>query len=229
MSVQFASEDKFDGITFMVTSCPHTIQENLKITPSELMKNVNAVVKEAQARKMLTRAYLAFPMGSEHNPNIDPMSVNDMAQQLNEMNVDEIVLQDSIAAGTLEKLDTLLNTLKIPKSKLGVHFHDSKYLGLDMILLALSKGITTIDCAVAGLGQCYINKTALGNMVTEELLFVLDCMGIEHGVNWVKLLDTGDFISEELTRENCTDAYDVDFKEDMPEYKKKYADLIKSL
>eukprot|EP00830_Metopus_es_P015219 TRINITY_DN4315_c0_g1_i1.p3 TRINITY_DN4315_c0_g1~~TRINITY_DN4315_c0_g1_i1.p3 ORF type:complete len:111 (-),score=37.00 TRINITY_DN4315_c0_g1_i1:10-342(-) len=83
-----------------------------------------------------------------------------------------------------------------------------------------------IDCAVAGLGQCYYNKSMLGNMVTEDLLFALDCMGIEHGVDWKILLDAGDTICEKMTRENCTDAFDVDFEEELDDYKKKYQNCL---
>jgi hydroxymethylglutaryl-CoA lyase len=213
----------------MVTPCEKTVQENLHTDISGLLKNVSELVKAAKERSLTTRSYIGYALGSKHSADIDPKKVNEMAERLMDMKVDEVVIQDNIASGTMEKVETLLNTLTIPKSKLGVHFHDSKFIGMDLIMLALSKGITNIDCAVAGMGQCYYNKTMLGNMVTEDLLFIFDTMGIEHGVNWEKLLDTGDFICEHMTRENCTDAFDVDFKEDLDDYKKKYIDLLNSL
>ena len=224
-----ASDDKYDGICFTVTACPETIKRGLNSTIPEFMKNMKEVASDAKSLKLFTRGYIGFAMGSEHTPSMEPKRVNEMAQELLEMKVDEIVLQDNIAAGNIEKFEALLQELKVPKEKLAVHFHDSKWNGMDLVIYAMSRGITNIDCAVAGLGQCFYNKTMLGNMVTEEMLFVLDCMGIEHGVLWKPLLDTGDYICEEMTRENCTDAFDVDFEEEIDEYKQKYANLVKSL
>ncbi len=214
----------------MVTACEESLKRGVKTTMPEFMKHMGEVVKDAQALKLSTRAYIGFCMGSQYVPNIEPKRVHEVAHALLDMKVDEIVLQDNIAAGTVDKFAALLTELHdIPKEKLAMHLHDSKFLGMDMMIYGLAKGITTIDCAVAGLGQCAINKTMLGNMVSEEMLFVLDCMGIEHGVDWKVLLDAGDDICEAMTRENCTDAFDVDFAEDMDDHKAKYAALVKSL
>ena len=228
-AVKFASEEKYDGISFAVTACEEIVKNSLKADVKTLLKSMEAVVADAKTLKLSTRGYISFAMGSELTPNMDPKRINEIAWKLHELGVNEIVLQDNIAAGNIEKVDALLNAVTIPKEKLAIHFHDSKYIGLDMVIYAMSKGIHNIDCAIAGLGQCAYNKSPLGNMVTEDMLFVLDCMGIEHGVEWKPLLNAGDFISEEMTRENSTDAFDEDFEEDMDDFKEKYAKLIKSL
>lgn len=229
LAAKMAADENFDGISFSVTPCEETIKKSSRIGLRQLMNATKEIVDEAKSNKLFTRCYVSFCMGSEHCSDIDPKRVNEVANQLNEMGVNEIVLQDNISAGTIEKLGKLLDTITVPKDKLAIHFHDSKSNGMELLLYALSKGIPSIDSAVSGLGQCPHNKSPLGNLVTEEMIFIFDVMGIEHGVLWKPLLAAGDFISEAMARENCTDVFDVDFNEELDKYKTKYADLIKSL
>jgi len=228
-AIGLASEDKYDGISLAVTACEETLKKSLNTNIRDLLNSIDIMVKEAKTLNLSTRAYISFCMGSQYNNDIDPKRVNEVANSLHETGVDEIVLQDNIASGTIDKLEKLLNTITIPKTKLAAHFHDSHFRGMDLIIYAMSKGISIIDCAIAGLGQCPYNESPLGNMVTEEMLYILDMMEIEHGVKWKPLLDAGDYISEIMTRENRTDVYDVDFDEELTKYKAKYAELIKSL
>jgi hydroxymethylglutaryl-CoA lyase len=227
-AMRLASEDKYDGISLAVTACEETLKSSLNTSIKDLLSTVDSMVKEAKGLNLSTRAYINFCMGSLHNQDIDPKRINEVANTLHEAGVDEIVLQDNIASGTIDKLENLLNAITIPKNKLAAHFHDSHFRGMDLVIYAMSRGISTIDCAIAGLGQCPHNKSPLGNMVTEEMLYILDIMGIEHGVEWKPLLDAGDFISEAMTRENRTDVYDVDFDEELSKYKEKYGELVKS-
>ena len=84
-----------------------------------------------------------------------------------------------------------------------------------------------MDCSVAGLGQCAYNSIRLANIPSEEMLFVLQVMGIDTGkIKWRKLLDAGDFISDSMTRENLSDVFDIDFEEEMENYQEMYAKLI---
>ena len=227
--VKMASDYKYDGISFSVTACEKTLQKTLNTDSKTFLKTVKEIVDDANSLNLFTRCYLSFCMGSEHYEDIDPKKVNEVANSLHDMGVKEIVLQDNISRGTIEKLDKLLETITVPKEKLAGHFHDSKANGMDLVIYAMSKGISIIDCAVAGLGQCPFNESAFGNMVSEEIIFVLDIMGIEHGVEWKPLLDADDFISETMTRESRTEVYDVDFDEELDRIKIKYSELIKSL
>jgi len=230
-SVKLAHADKYDGISFAVTACEETVKNSLKVDVKTLLKNMDEVINDAKNLKLWTRGYIGFSFGSDLQKEMNTQKVCEVAAHLHKMNVDEIVIQDNVAFADIEKLEKMLKDILtvVPKEKLAFHFHDSKFIGMDLVIYALSKGITNIDCAIAGLGQCPYNKSPLGNMCTEDMLFVLDVMGIKHGVEWKPLLEAGDFISEAMTRENCADAFDVDFEEDMDDFKEKYNKLIKSL
>ena len=226
--VMLASKQKYDGIAFSVPACKKTIRRS-GMTIGDQLDNMREVVKLAKTYSMLTRAYISYVMGSGYAKDIPPKEVNNIATDLKAMGVDEIVLQDPIAGGSIPKLLELLSVLKVPTDSLSVHFYDTKYTGLELVVAALSRGISSITCSIGGLGRSQHYDTILGSIGTEDLLFALECMGIKHEVNWKRTLKAGQIACELVGRENLADVYKVDFEEMTEKYKGQFKELIAGL
>ena len=116
----------------------------------------------------------------------------------------EVSLGDTIGAGTPAKTDALMRTLTAPKTKLAAHFHDTNKTAIENILVALKYGITIFDSSVGGLGGCpYAGKPA-GNVSSEDVIFILEELGIRTNVNLEKMIEIGDFVSSHLKRNNLS-------------------------
>ena len=197
------------------------------ITIGDRLEHIWKIAQFAKENKMLTRGYITNPMGSLIAKDISVKEVNSIATAMNDMGVDEIVLQDTVCAGTTEKVLSLIKGIKIPREKLGVHFYDSRYMALEMILTALATGVSNITTSIGGIGRSPCYDTMLGNSVASDLVFVLDCMGIEHRINWRKLLKAERNVCDWLERENLSDVYKVDFEQEMARYKEKVQSILK--
>ena len=135
---------------------------------------------------------------------VTPQKVVEVSQLLIEMGCYEVSLGDTIGAGTPVKtqqmLDAVLN--HISEDKLAVHFHDTFGQALANILVALQQGISVIDSAVSGLGGCPYAKGASGNVATEDLIYMLDGMNIETGINLNQLTQAGLTMMQALGRQS---------------------------
>ena len=118
----------------------------------------------------------------------------------------------------LELCDVLMDTVDLPKSMLAAHFHNTYDRAIPNLIVAFSKGITVCDSSVAGIGGCPYAKGASGNVATEDVLYLCELLGIEHGVNIESIMDVGNFISRELGRENLSSVHPEDLKS-LPERK----------
>ena len=125
-----------------------------------------------------------------------------MAQKLIDMGCYEISLGDTIGIGTPDLTETLLDTLTLPKNSLAAHFHNTYDRAIPNLLAAFSKGISTSDSSVAGIGGCPYAKGASGNVATEDVLYLCELLGIHTGVNLPDVIKAGEYISQELGREN---------------------------
>lgn len=182
-------------------------------TPSETfsMKNTHCTVAESLARMKTVitlakqagcrvRAYVSCVLGCPYEGDILPERVVEMSHTLMTDGCDEISLGDTIGVGTPGKTLALLEAVMkvVPRDKLAVHFHDTYGQALVNIYVALQCGISIIDSSVAGLGGCPYAKGASGNVATEDVVYMLNGMGIETGVNLEKLIAAGRFISKQL-------------------------------
>lgn len=186
-------------------------------TPSELFckRNANCSVAESILRiKEITqlaamhhirvRGYISCVLGCPLEGLIDPKSVESIAKQLLALGCYEISLGDTIGVGTVATTHTLLKTVlkNISKDVIAVHFHDTYGQALANIYVALEHGIHIIDSSVAGLGGCPYAKGATGNVATEDVLYMLNGLEIDTGVDMRKLIDVGCFITDYLEKEN---------------------------
>lgn len=160
-----------------------------------------AVAKENDIR---VRGYVSCVMGCPYQGDIDPALVNQVSKTLVDMGCYEISLGDTIGIGTPELCDTLLDTVELPREILAAHFHNTYDRAIPNLVMAFSKGITVSDSSVAGIGGCPYAKGASGNVATEDVLYLCELLGIEHGVDLEAIMSVGDYISGELSRENLS-------------------------
>lgn len=177
-------------------------QKNINCSIEQSLERFAPVVEHARAHKLKVRGYVSCVMGCPYEGDIDPQAVAEVAQQMLDMGCYEISLGDTIGTGTPHHTRWMLDTVMehVPASQLAVHFHDTYGQALANLYVALSQGIRVIDSAVAGLGGCPYAKGASGNVATEDVLYMLNGMDIETGVDMNKLLKATAFISQATGR-----------------------------
>jgi hydroxymethylglutaryl-CoA lyase len=178
-------------------------QKNINCSIDESIDRFKDVMAFAKANNIRVRGYVSCVMGCPYQGDVDYNDVLKVSQRLLELGCYEISLGDTIGVGTAKKVDELLDLLlqHIDKSKLAVHFHDTYGQALTNIYTALSHGIATVDSAVAGLGGCPYAKGASGNVATEDVVYLLQGLGIEHGIDLERLAKAGWAICSALNKQ----------------------------
>lgn len=151
---------------------------------------------------MAVRGYVSCTLGCPYEGDVVLAEVRRVSEQLYRLGCPEVVLSDTIGVGTPGRVAQMIDTVAevVPRASLAVHFHDTYGQALANILAALQRGIATVDSSVAGLGGCPYARGAAGNVATEDLLYMLDGLGIATGVDLSRLLLAGDFICGVLGR-----------------------------
>ncbi len=177
-------------------------QKNINCSIAESLQRFAPVCEQARAAGIRIRGYISCVLGCPYEGDIQPESVLKVAEVLNRLGCDEISLGDTIGTGTPKTVQTLLNTLNKALSidKIAVHFHDTYGLAIANIVAALEMGVSIIDSSVSGLGGCPYAKGATGNVATEDVLYLLNGLGIKTGVDMNKLLKASYYIANELGR-----------------------------
>ena len=163
-------------------------------------------MKIAKENDIKVRGYVSCVMGCPYQGEIDPIIVSKVSKRLVELGCYEISLGDTIGIGTPELTDVMTNTVleEIPADILASHFHNTYDRAIQNLIVSLSKGISVMDSSVAGIGGCPYAKGASGNVATEDVLYMCELLGIEHGVDLAGIIEIGDYISQELNRENLS-------------------------
>ncbi len=177
-------------------------QKNINCSIAESLKRFKPVVEHATQAGMKVRGYVSCALGCPYDGDIAPAAVADVTTTLIEMGCYEVAVSDTIGTGTPIKTAAMLDAVmqQQPVEKLAVHFHDTYGQALANLLIALQHGISTIDAAVGGLGGCPYAKGASGNVATEDVLYMLNGMGIETGVDLQKLLIASQAIGTAIGR-----------------------------
>jgi len=180
-------------------------QKNTNCSIAQSITQCASIARRATAHGMRVRGYLSCVLGCPYEGAVAPAIVSDLTQQLLDIGCYEVSLGDTIGVGTAGSMDEMLKTLQqadIDLSALAIHCHDTYGQAIANILIALQYGLSTIDASVAGLGGCPYAKGATGNVATEDVVYLLDGLGISHGVNLDKLIEAGEFISTVTGRPN---------------------------
>jgi hydroxymethylglutaryl-CoA lyase len=183
-------------------------RRNTNCTIAEGLARFSEVCAEAIAKGLRVRGDVSVCLGCPYEGEVKPEQVTRVARELFAMGCYEITIADTIGAGTPGKTRAVIEAVAkhIPAAKLAGHFHDTYGQALANTLAALECGVTTFDSSVAGLGGCPYAKGATGNIASEDVLYMLDGLGIETGVDMGKLIDAGEFICRELGRETLSRA-----------------------
>ena len=178
-------------------------QKNINCSIDESIERFSEVMAFAKANNIRVRGYVSCVLGCPYEGEIDPRAVLSVSQKLLDLGCYEVSLGDTIGVGTAKKVTQLIELLltHIDKTKLAVHFHDTYGQALTNIYAALSLGIATVDAAVAGLGGCPYAKGASGNVATEDVVYLLQGLGIEHGIDLQRLSDAGWEITKVLGKQ----------------------------
>ncbi|MGE7950801.1 hydroxymethylglutaryl-CoA lyase [Lysinibacillus xylanilyticus] len=184
---------------FMSASESHN-KNNINKTINETFPIVEEVVVGAKAAHKKVRGYISTVIGCPYEGYIQPEKVLRVTEKLLEMGIDEISLGDTIGVAVPTQVESLLAELlkRYPVENFAMHFHDTRGTALANIVKSLEMGITKFDSALGGLGGCPYAKGASGNVATEDLLYLLDEMGIKTGVELNKVLEATHFIEQKL-------------------------------
>ena len=177
-------------------------QKNTNCSIAESIERFEAVMQQAQAQQIKVRGYVSCVLGFPYEGEIAAAKVAEVAGKLYDMGCYEVSLGDTVGVGTPLKAQAMIKAVaqRVPVEHLAAHFHDTYGQGLANLLAVLQLGVATIDSSVSGLGGCPYAKGASGNVATEDVLYMLNGMGIDTGVDMSKLLEAGRFISESLGR-----------------------------
>jgi hydroxymethylglutaryl-CoA lyase len=183
-------------------------QHNIECSITESVSRFQTVAERARAHGMRVRGYVSCVLGCPYEGRVAPEAVVGVARALTEMGCYEISLGDTIGVGTPLAAQALIRQVAehVPISRLAVHFHDTYGQALANILAALQLGVAAIDAAVAGLGGCPYAPGATGNVATEDVVYMLNGMNIETGIDLEKLAAVGQMISAALGRESKSKA-----------------------
>jgi hydroxymethylglutaryl-CoA lyase len=179
-------------------------KRNINCSIDESFQRFAPVIEAAQAEGMKVRGYVSCVLGCPYEGEIAPAKVAEVSRRLLDMGAYEISLGDTIGVGTPAKAQAMLKAVAevVPVERTAVHFHDTYGQAIANILASLELGVAVIDSSVSGLGGCPYAKGASGNVASEDVLYLLDGMGISTGVDLAKLAEAGRFISGHLGRES---------------------------
>lgn len=183
-------------------------QKNINCSIDESLARFSALAEAAQQCRIPVRGYISCVAGCPYSGTVDPQTVLRIAQDLLALGCYEISLGDTIGVGTAGQIKQLLDylTRHIPAEKLAVHMHDTYGQALANIYAALECGVAVIDSSVAGLGGCPYAEGASGNVATEDVIYLLNGLDIEHGIDLEKLVTAGNTICNALGKSNGSKA-----------------------
>src|SRR6266566_7738085 len=174
-------------------------RHNINTTIAESLANFRPVVALARQEGVAVRGYISTVFGCPYEGRVKPARVLHVAQALLEMGVEELSLGDTIGVATpnqvVDVIGLLVNDGAIPMKQLALHFHDTRGTALANVLIALQLGISIVDSSAGGLGGCPYAPGAAGNLATEDLLYMLNGMGIHTGVDLDKVVAATRFIA----------------------------------
>ena len=178
-------------------------RKNINCSIAQSLERFAPVVEAARANKMRVRGYISCAAGCPYEGEVKPQAVAALAEKLYKMGCYEISLGDTIGIGTPGRIRAMIEAVakRVPIGRLGGHYHDTYGQALANIYASLEAGVRTFDSSVAGLGGCPYAKGATGNVATEDVIYMLDGLGIETGVDLTKVLRAGQFICRALGRE----------------------------
>ncbi len=181
-------------------------RRNINASIDESIERFMPVMERAGADGVKVRGYVSTVLGCPYQGEVPLGDVVRVAQRLYELGCYEVSLGDTIGVGTPRKAAAMLAAVagEVPLQALAVHFHDTRGQALANLLACLELGVAVVDAAVAGTGGCPYARGASGNVATEDVVYMLDGMGIATGVDLAALVATGRWLANQLGRETAS-------------------------
>jgi len=183
-------------------------KKNINCSIAESLERFLPITKTAQQHGIRVRGYVSCVLGCPYEGDVNPERVADVAQALFDMGCYEVSLGDTIGVGTPGKTKAMIEACakRLPIERLAGHYHDTYGQALANIYASLELGVATFDSSIAGLGGCPYAKGASGNVATEDVVYMLQGLGIETGVDLDKLVGIGQWICAILKKEPSSKA-----------------------
>jgi hydroxymethylglutaryl-CoA lyase len=191
-----------DEVAVFVAASETFSQKNINCSIGESLERARPVAAAAKTHGVRVRGYISCVLDCPYEGEIAPPAVREVAAALQAMGCYEISLGDTIGTGTPGRTRRLIATIAemVPVDALAGHFHDTYGQAIANVYAAMEAGVATFDSSVAGLGGCPYAKGATGNVATEDLLYLLEGLDIETGVDMTRLRIAGRYISDFLGR-----------------------------
>jgi hydroxymethylglutaryl-CoA lyase len=177
-------------------------QRNINCSIAESIERFRPVVAAAHAQGLKVRSAISCALGCPYQGEVSPDEVERVVVGMKDIGVDHCGVADTIGVGTPRRVQAAMErALKhYPVAEVSGHFHDTYGQALSNIYACLEMGIATFDASIAGLGGCPYAKGATGNVATEDVVYLLQGLGIETGIDLDALVDAGKAISDVLGR-----------------------------
>jgi hydroxymethylglutaryl-CoA lyase len=195
-----AIEAKVDAVAIFAAASESFSRKNINQGIQESLAAYRAVCERAQAAGLPVRAYVSTAFGCPFEGAVAPAAVADVSAALIEMGAYEVAVSDTIGIAHPGQVPQVVEAVatRVPIDRIALHFHDTRGTALANVLVALQLGVTTFDASAGGLGGCPYAPGATGNLATEDLLYMLNGLGIETGVSLDKVLEASRCIEQKL-------------------------------
>ena len=183
-------------------------QKNINCSIAESIERFREVATAAKEHRLRLRGSISCSFGCPYQGEVAPAAVKDVVERMRDLGCDEIDIADTIGVGTARKVQTVFETVEkaYPLAQLSGHFHDTYGQALANIYASLEVGVAIFHSSVAGLGGCPYAKGATGNVSSEDVLYLMQGLGIETGIDLDAVVDAGQFISQHLGRKAASRA-----------------------
>lgn len=193
-----------DEVAVFAAASESFSQKNINCSIDQSIERFKPLIEQALAQNLTVRGYVSCVAGCPYEGDISARSVASVAKQLFDLGCYEISLGDTIGVGTPKKIRNVIEAVanEIPRDAIALHCHDTYGQAIANIYESLDANIATFDSSVAGLGGCPYAAGASGNVASEDLVYLLQGLGLDCGVDIERLIKAGNFISHQLGRSN---------------------------
>ncbi|MEH6437078.1 hydroxymethylglutaryl-CoA lyase [Massilia sp. DD77] len=205
---ELALAGKADEVVVFGAASEAFSQKNINCSIAESIKRFEPVAKAAKDHGLRLRGSISTAFGCPYQGEVSLDAVGDVVARMRDLGCDEIDIADTIGVSTARKTQAVMlrAAQEFPIEKLSGHFHDTYGQALANIYAAMEVGVAIFHSSVAGLGGCPYAKGATGNVATEDVLYLMQGLGIETGVDLDQIVDAGLFITEKLGRKSVSRA-----------------------
>jgi hydroxymethylglutaryl-CoA lyase len=203
-----ALEARIDEIVIFGAASEAFSQKNINCSIAESIARFEPVAKAAKEAGLRVRGSISCSLGCPYQGDVPVESVVDVVERMKALGCDEIDIADTIGVGTAGRTREVMAAVSkvFPRERLSGHFHDTYGQAVANVYASLQEGIEIFHASVAGLGGCPYAKGATGNVATEDVIFLLNGLGIETGVDLDQLVEIGDFISQAIGKPSASRA-----------------------